>query len=78
MFGATDDLLTVRFSDGTPAVTTRIDRRANRNGTVRLIGSNQAIAVWFQTHFKPGEILVARILGPGLLELLANTRPHRL
>ena len=72
LFGADDDLLTIRFSDGTPAVTTRIDRRANRNGSVRLIGSNQAIAAWFQTHFKPGQVVVARILGPELVELVNN------
>lgn len=72
LFGPDNDLLTVCFSDGTPSITTRIDRRANRNGSVRFIGSNQAIAAWFQTHFDPGEVVTARILGPNGVELVGN------
>lgn len=70
LFGHTDAALTVRFSDGTPAVATRIDRRANRNGSVRLVGSNEAIATWFRRHFQSGDIVAARILSPYLIELL--------
>ena len=70
-FGEADSLLTVLFSDGTPAVTTRIDRRANTNGSVRLVGGNQAVARWFRRHFRPGDVVTARILGPYLIELMA-------
>lgn len=71
LFGPTDGRLTVRFSDGTPSVATRIDRRARRSGAVRLIGSNQAIADWFQKHFAPGDSVTAIIRGPNEIEFLA-------
>lgn len=73
LFGQTDASLTVRFSDGTPSVATRIDRRANPNGAVRLVGSNQAIATWFCRHFQSGDTVTARILGPYLIELRTHS-----
>ena len=72
LLGADGELLTIRFSDGTPAVVTRIDRRANRNGSVRFVGSNQAISAWFQTHFSPGEVVAAKVLDANLVKLLAK------
>lgn len=71
-FGTTDEILTLQFSDGAPAVATRIDRRANKNGAVRFIGSNQAIANWFQRHFSLGERVWARIIGPHRVELIGK------
>lgn len=72
LLGADNDLLVIRFSDAAPPITTRIDRRANRNGSARLIGSNQAIASWLQANFSLDEIVVARIHGPSLIELMTN------
>lgn len=72
LLGKTDEMLTLQFSDGAPAVATRIDRRANKNGAVRFIGSNQAIANWFQRHFAPGEKVSARIVEPYCVELMAK------
>lgn len=72
LFGETDETLALQFSDGAPAVATRIDRRANKSGAVRFIGSNRAIADWFQRHFTPGEAVSARILGPYRVELVAK------
>lgn len=72
LFGKTGDLLTVGFSDGAPAITTRIDRTANKSGAVRLVGGNAAIADWFQSHFRPGEQVEALILGPHQIEFLAS------
>lgn len=71
LFGATDDLMTVRFSDGTPSVSTRIDRRANKSGAVRLVGSNQYIADWFQKYFQLGDQVTAKITGPYQIEFVA-------
>lgn len=76
LFGETDRALTIRFTDSTPAVTTRIDRRANGNGSVRLVGGNQMVAEWFQRNFRQGDTVTARMLGPYLVELMApSTQP---
>lgn len=77
LLGEADGLLTIRFGDGMPAISTRIDRRANGNGSVRLIGGNQIIAEWFQRHYRPDEIVTARILGRYLIELLAPANAVR-
>lgn len=69
LFGRTDAPLTVCFSDGAPAVASRIDRRANSSGSVRLLGSNQAIATWLQKHFQVGDRVTALIISPYLIEL---------
>lgn len=71
LLGGHQELITVRFSDGTPAISSSINRTANPNKSVRLVGSNQAIAAWFQQHFKLGDKVTARILGPNEIELLA-------
>ena len=76
LFGATDETVTLSFSDGTRPVAARIDRRANRNGAVRFVGSNQAIANWLQKHFQPGDVVSVRILTPHLVEFVARLQTH--
>jgi hypothetical protein len=71
LLGKDDETLVVRFGDGAPPLATRIDRRANRTGAVRFVGSNQAIADWFQRNFRLDETVTARILGPNEVEFLA-------
>jgi hypothetical protein len=70
LFGAHDEALAIRFSDGTPSVATRIDRHANRTGAVRFVGSNQAIADWFQNNFQIGDVVTVKILGPNEVEFM--------
>lgn len=69
LLGPSDGLLTVTFSDGTPSVSTRIDRRANANGSVRFVGSNRAIADWFQRISHPGGLVIGRVLNANEVEL---------
>lgn len=73
LLGKENETLVIRFSDGAPAIATRIDRRANRTGAVRLVGSNQAIADWFQENFQIGDVVTGRILGPYEIEFLVSS-----
>jgi hypothetical protein len=70
LLGEDGQMLVVKFSDGSPSVATRIDRRANATGAVRFVGGNGAIADWFQAHFQLGETVAARILGPCEVEFI--------
>jgi hypothetical protein len=49
----------------------QINRTANQNGAVRITGGN-AVARWFQAHFKQGEKVVATILTPNEVFLHKN------
>lgn len=71
LFGADHEPIIVRFSDGSPAISRKIDRRANQ-GAVRLVGNNQAMASWFQTHFGLDDLVTARILSPNDVEFLVD------
>ncbi len=69
--GADGDPVTVTFSDRTPDITSRINRTANNNGSVRFVGRNRQIADWFQAHFRHGETVNARVLSPHRVILFA-------
>lgn len=43
-------------------VNSAINRRANTNGTVRIIGNNRQIAEWFQDKFNPGDEVSAAVI----------------
>lgn len=75
--GRHDEAMTVRFSDGAATVASRIDRNANLNGSVRFVGSNQAIADWFQRHFRQGDTVTVRILGPNEVEFQTPAEAQR-
>ena len=38
-----------------------INRTANANGSVRIVGNNRLIADWFQRHFQPGDLVEANV-----------------
>lgn len=69
LLGLHDERLVLHFDDGTSSIPTRIDRQANGNRSVRLVGGNRRIAEWFQKRFQPNEVVTARISGPNEIEL---------
>lgn len=50
------------FEDGSEPVLSQINRNANTNGSVRVVGRNQAIARWFQAHFRKGDTVDGHVL----------------
>ncbi|WP_205408949.1 GIY-YIG nuclease family protein [Acidiphilium sp. JA12-A1] len=71
--GAEGDLIEVTFDDGTEPVISKIDRRANRNGSVRIVGRNRAIARWFQSRFQRGDVVKAQVLNPHCILLFSGS-----
>lgn len=69
--GKDGDPIRVLFSDGSHTVVSKINRTANRTGAVRVVGSNQQIARWFQEHFREGDSLQGRVVDPHTILLLA-------
>lgn len=69
--GANNEMLVIHFDDGTPSIKTRIDRKANASGSVRLIGNNKGVADGFNRNFQLDDIVKARILGPNEIELVS-------
>ncbi|EBA05823.1 hypothetical protein SSE37_22407 [Sagittula stellata E-37] len=67
--GRDRDPLTVAFTDGTPPLTTRINRTANASGNVRLVGNNRLLADWFQEHFFENDRIVLEVQGPNRITL---------
>ncbi|OYV49424.1 MAG: hypothetical protein B7Z78_13655 [Rhodospirillales bacterium 20-60-12] len=55
--GGDGDPIEVAFDDGAEAVLSRINRRANPSGSVRIVRRNRQIAKWFQAHFQKGDIV---------------------
>jgi hypothetical protein len=53
-------------------VLSRIDRRANRSGAVRIVGLNRPIARWFRTHFQKGDTVGALVLDAHRILLLSK------
>jgi hypothetical protein len=45
-------------------VDSSINRSANMNGSVRIVGNNRRIADWFQQHFKLGDVVEAAVQDP--------------
>lgn len=72
LLGAHDEMLVVNFGDGTPPIQTRIDRKANANGAVRLLGNNKSIADWFNSRFQLDDSVTARVFGPNEIELVGS------
>ena len=70
LFGDHGEPLVVYLGSREDYVQSRIDTRANQNGTVRVVGRNQQIAKWFRTHFDPGDVVNARVLDRNHLLLL--------
>jgi hypothetical protein len=47
-----------------------INRTANVNASVRVVGNNRLIAEWFQRNFRLGDVVEARVLDPQHVLLL--------
>lgn len=54
----------IYLGDETEQVDSFINRTANINGSVRIIGNNASIAKWFQKHFKLQDKVVGEIRSP--------------
>lgn len=70
--GRDGDPIKVAFDDVTEPVISRINRRANPNGSVRIIGRNRLIARWFQAHFQKGDTVNAVVLDAQHVLLLSK------
>lgn len=70
--GAGGDPIRILFSDGSEPVVSMINRTANSNGSVRVLGCNQDIARWFQQHFRDGDIVQGEVLDAHTIRLLAS------
>lgn len=68
--GKHGDSIRVRFSDGSQAVISKINRTANRTGSVRIIGGNADIARWFQQNFSEGDTVHGNVVDPHTVELV--------
>ena len=68
--GEHDDAITVYLGTTDNPLISRIDRKANANGNVRLVGGNRAVANWFQANFSQGENVEARVLDRNSILLL--------
>lgn len=64
--------ISIDLEDGQTIVST-INRTANSNGSVRIIGGNRAIAEWFQAHFSPGDTVQGQVIGPSQIRLLLGS-----
>lgn len=69
--GAHGDPVLIEFSDGTLSIQSSINRTANQNGSVRIIGNNGAIASWFQANFKLDDTVYAEVTDRNTIRLLA-------
>jgi len=70
--GGDGDPIEVAFDDGAEPVLSRIDRRANPSGSVRVVGRNRLIARWFQAHFHKGDTVAALVLDAHRVLLLSK------
>lgn len=70
--GEHNELASIYLGSLETLVTSRIDRAANLNGSVRFIGNNSAIADWFQANFEEGDEVTAEILDRHRILLLAK------
>lgn len=68
--GAEGEPIRILFGDGADPVISRINRTANRNGSVRIAYKGQPVATWFQTHFSLGDTVRANVIDRNTIELL--------
>lgn len=74
--GKDGDPIRVRFGDGSQTIVSKINRTANRTGAVRIVGSNQRIAQWFQEHFNEGDTVQGNVIDSHTIELLPAPDPR--
>jgi hypothetical protein len=73
--GGHDDPVTVYLGSMDASLVSRIDRKANPNGSVRVVGGNGRIAKWVQGHFEMGDVIDARVLDQHGILLMPSIRP---
>lgn len=69
MLGGHGEAIRIDLGDPTQYVISAINRTANLNGSVRIVGRNRIIANWFQEYFNVGDVVQATILGPNRILL---------
>ena len=69
--GKDGDPNTITFSDRSEPIISRIDRRANKSGSVRVVGHNRLVAKWFQKNFNKGDTVDARVVGQNQIFLVS-------
>jgi hypothetical protein len=72
--GQHGDAVIVYLGNETEQVDSTINRTANANGSVRIVGNNQKIVDWFHQHFKLGDMVEAKVQDPQHLLLLPARR----
>jgi len=75
--GQGGDPVRIIFNDGTEPIVSTINRTANSNGTVRVIGCNPDIAEWFQRNFREGDTVQGEVVDAHTIRLRSagTTRP---
>lgn len=68
--GQHGDPVIVLLGNESEQVDSFINRRANQNQTVRVVGNNRRIAEWFQRNFQRGDVVEAKVQGPHRILLL--------
>lgn len=66
--GRHGDPIDIEFDDGTNTITSRINREANTNHTVRIYGGVELVR-WFQEHFSQWDNVHARVLDKNRIRL---------
>lgn len=70
LLGEHGEPITVLLGDGGVNVSSKINRKANVNGSVRIVGNNAQIARWFQDNFSLDSNVECQILGRNEIRLL--------
>lgn len=70
LLGEHGEPMTVLLGDGGVHVRSSINRKANVNGSVRIVGKNSQIAKWFQDNFSWGAEVEGQILDRNTIRLL--------
>jgi hypothetical protein len=75
--GKDGDPLIVYLGSRTEQVDSRINRTANINGAVRIVGNNRQIAEWFQKNFHQDDVVDAEVLDPNHILLRSKDSGSR-
>ena len=71
--GEHGDPVIVYLGNESEQINSVINRTANANGSVRVVGNNRSIAKWFQTNFKPGDVVQAKVQDAQHILLLSRS-----
>jgi TIR domain len=61
--GAHGTMVSVKLGSSGKVIQSKINRAANANGSVRLIGNNSEIADWFQSNFLLSDVVSCSVIG---------------